>query len=44
MNISQDKTALINDLKQRYQYCFHSTYPEDIVFLRRKLVCGPMIL
>ncbi|UIN49024.1 YxiJ-like family protein [Bacillus safensis] len=31
MNISQDKTALINDLKQRYQYCFHSDYPEEIL-------------
>ncbi|MGX9291405.1 YxiJ family protein [Bacillus sp. A015] len=31
MNISQDKQGLINDLKQRYQYLFHSAYPDDIV-------------
>ncbi|MFN3091851.1 YxiJ family protein [Bacillus pumilus] len=31
MNTSQDKQELINDLKQRYQYCFHSDYPEEIL-------------
>ncbi|WP_111291713.1 YxiJ family protein [Bacillus safensis] len=31
MNISQDNQDLINDLKQRYQYLFHSAYPDDIV-------------
>ncbi|MDR0126792.1 YxiJ family protein [Bacillus zhangzhouensis] len=31
MNISQDKQGLINDLKKRYQYVFHSAYPDDII-------------
>lgn len=31
MNTRQDKQDLINDLKQRYQYLFHSAYPDDIV-------------
>ncbi|MCC9087911.1 MULTISPECIES: YxiJ family protein [Bacillus] len=30
MKFSQDKQGLINDLKQRYQYLFHSAYPDDI--------------
>jgi len=30
MNINRDKQSLLNDLKQRYQYLWHSAYPEDI--------------
>lgn len=31
MRMPEEKQALFNDLKQRYQYLFHSAYPEDIV-------------
>ncbi|MFS0654781.1 YxiJ family protein [Bacillus sp. 179-C3.3 HS] len=29
--MSQDKQSLFDDLKQRYQYLWHSEYPEDIL-------------
>ena len=38
MRISRDKQGLFDDLKQRYQYLLDSSYPDEIVFLKRKLV------
>lgn len=39
--INRDRQSLLNDLKQRYQYLWHSTYPEDILsFEEEKGICS----